>query len=713
MLRRGLRSLAVLSRSAAAPEDSQHCAALLAALSSRDPDASLRGLDFVPSAFSLGKALERSPSANAALQCFAWASGLPGFRHGFQACNALLVALIKNGRHREAHGIFDSQLKSLAPPDASSYGILANAYVQAGDLDAAVKLLRDLPASTTANLATYLCVMMGLCRGKRSIDAIGVLREMQKRNVVPELATYLMLIEGLGRDHRVKEAFDLFQEIHARGFTAKASSYSYIVCGLAKYGYFDEAVELFEEMIRRKVAPPLGSCIGILNGYCQDGGKMEQAIQLFRKMEGEYGCPPNTYAYNVLLTGLKKKDRVEEMREMFLEMKEKGCEPNLVTYCTYILGLCKAGRVDDAMVVKKEMIQKSCSPDNVVYSILINAFCKVGKIYEGEKLLAEMLEKKLQPDVVCFSSLVDCLDKAGRYGDAYRLFRRMMEQGCKPDAVIASVILDSFTKRGEVAQALELVNEFVDRDLPLPSAGSINQLVKRIVVGDKVEDGVRLLKTMASRGSRPLQCSYATLLRELCRRKNAVEALELVKEMRAAGYTSVDLSCVIEMLCKMKMVDEARGLYEEMKSSQQQELLPSVSTYNILLERLCGEGRLGDAKDLFQEMIESGRIPDVNSYEILVEALCKAGKIFQGHELFKQLISLGFIPSSEMCATIVDGLCKHQSREEKSEEEDEDDAEEALREMIDSGFVPDDVIGDVIRELEARKKRRNNRNFSS
>ncbi|EFJ18662.1 hypothetical protein SELMODRAFT_32257, partial [Selaginella moellendorffii] len=457
-------------------------------------------------------------------------------------CNALLVALIKNGRHREAHGIFDSQLKSLAPPDASSYGILANAYVQAGDLDAAVKLLRDLPASTTANLATYLCVMMGLCRGKRSIDAIGVLREMQKRNVVPELATYLMLIEGLGRDHRVKEAFDLFQEIHARGFTAKASSYSYIVCGLAKYGYFDEA-----------------------------------AIQLFRKMEGEYGCPPNTYAYNVLLTGLKKKDGVEEMREMFLEMKEKGCEPNLVTYCTYILGLCKAGRVDDAMVVKKEMIQKSCSPDNVVYSILINAFCKVGKIYEGEKLLAEMLEKKLQPDVVCFSSLVDCLDKAGRYGDAYRLFRRMMEQGCKPDAVIASVMLDSFTKRGEVAQALELVDEFVDRDLPLPSAGSINQLVKRIVVGDKVEDGVRLLKTMASRGSRPLQCSYATLLRELCRRKNAVEALEL---------------------------------------------------------------------DLFQEMIESGRIPDVNSYEILVEALCKAGKIFQGHELFKQLISLGFIPSS-------------------------------------------------------------------
>ncbi|XP_024516931.1 pentatricopeptide repeat-containing protein At3g22470, mitochondrial-like [Selaginella moellendorffii] len=88
------------------------------------------------------------------------------------------------------------------------------------------------------------------------------------------------------------------------------------------------------------------------------------------------------------------------------------------------------------------------------------------------------------------------------------------------------------------------------------------------------------------------------------------------------------------MLCKMKMVDEARGLYEEMKSLQQQELLPSVSTYNIL----CREGRLGDAKDLFQEMIESGRIPDVNSYEILVEALCKAGKIFQGHELFKQLI---------------------------------------------------------------------------
>ncbi|EFJ18503.1 hypothetical protein SELMODRAFT_419901 [Selaginella moellendorffii] len=99
-------------------------------------------------------------------------------------------------------------------------------------------------------------------------------------------------------------------------------------------------------------------------------------------------------------------------------------------------------------------------------------------------------------------------------GQGWSIRRRLSalpEDGERVQA-IASVMLDSFTKRGEVAQALELVDEFVD--LPLPSAD--------LEPARQDDCGGRW---------RPATQDD----RELCRRKNAGEALELVKEMRAAG----------------------------------------------------------------------------------------------------------------------------------------------------------------------------------
>ena len=55
--------------------------------------------------------------------------------------------------------------------------------------------------------------------------------------------------------------------------------------------------------------------------------------------------------------------------------------------------------------------------------------------------------------------------------------------------------------------------------------------------------------------------------------------------------------------------------------------MPSVRTFNILVDALCKEGMLIEAKKVFDKMIQRGVEPDVVSYNSLIDGYSLQNKL--------------------------------------------------------------------------------------
>jgi len=94
---------------------------------------------------------------------------------------------------------------------------------------------------------------------------------------------------------------------------------------------------------------------------------------------------------------------------------------------------------------------------------------------------------------------------------------------------------------------------------------------------------------------------------------------------------------MISGFCKIKMVDEAMKLFEEMHCKQ---IFPDVVTYNSLIDGLCKSGRISYALKLIGEMHDKGQPPNIITYNSLLDALCKNYHVDKAIELLTKLTTI-------------------------------------------------------------------------
>ncbi|PNX90165.1 pentatricopeptide (PPR) repeat protein [Trifolium pratense] len=79
---------------------------------------------------------------------------------------------------------------------------------------------------------------------------------------------------------------------------------------------------------------------------------------------------------------------------------------------------------------------------------------------------------------------------------------------------------------------------------------------------------------------------------------------------------------VINGFCKIKMVDEAINLFNEMHSRK---IIPNVVSYTTLIDGSCNVGRLEDALEIFKDLLVKGYNLNVYTYTIIIKGFCKTG----------------------------------------------------------------------------------------
>ncbi|XP_024527568.1 pentatricopeptide repeat-containing protein At5g65560 [Selaginella moellendorffii] len=486
----------------------------------------------------------------------------------------------------------------------------------------------------------YFCSDSGrqVLPGQRSQEVLAVLSrpdwiqglESLRKSSLPENVVY----EVLQSVQEWRKAFDFYRWAGSRPhYTHSFRNLRTTVSFLCRAMRYQEAYELLMDAARLGPEPDQFLC-SLVMLRLSDSGQTIQAFELLKKMRS-LGVVPDTRMLNIMLKGLKvddglwvlrefshaassvscnivmdklsKQTRIDEARQLLLEMEAKGIKGDGFTYTTLVHGYCRLGRLDDACQVLEGM---SCTPCASMYNAIIKTLCGVQSFSQAFLLVDDMAEKGCIPTVVTFGILVDGLCKANRLTDAFELVEVMGERGCFPNALVFNGIMDALCKEGRSAEAYGFI------------------------------------ETMRSMGVSPTIVTYNLLIDGFCKEEKLHRALEILQEMTGRGHepNHVTYNTFLHGLCKYGKVDDALALFRAMTEKK---IRLDVYGYTTLIDGLCQAGKLAEAYSLLDEMENSGCVPKPGCYNAILSWLCKGSRINEAHKLFKRMTGSGILPDWE------------------------------------------------------------------
>ncbi|XP_022565003.1 pentatricopeptide repeat-containing protein At1g62680, mitochondrial-like [Brassica napus] len=104
-------------------------------------------------------------------------------------------------------------------------------------------------------------------------------------------------------------------------------------------------------------------------------------------------------------------------------------------------------------------------------------------------------------------------------------------------------------------------------------------------------------------------------------------------------------TALVDAFVKNGKVLEAKELYEEMIRMS---IDPDIVIYSSLINGLCMQDRVDEASEMFGLMVRRGCSPDVVSYNTLINGLCKAKRVEDGMRLVREMSERGLV-SSGLC----------------------------------------------------------------
>ncbi|GAV62334.1 PPR domain-containing protein/PPR_2 domain-containing protein/PPR_3 domain-containing protein [Cephalotus follicularis] len=120
------------------------------------------------------------------------------------------------------------------------------------------------------------------------------------------------------------------------------------------------------------------------------------------------------------------------------------------------------------------------------------------------------------------------------------------------------------------------------------------------------------------------------------------------------------MNVLLDTLCKEGKVEQARAIFLELKSH----IAPNAHTFNIFIHGWCKVNRVDEAHWSMQEMKGHGYRPCVISYSTIIQFYCHQHNLFKVYELFDEMEAQGCPPNVVTYTTVICSLAKLEEFEE-------------------------------------------------
>ncbi|CAK9174850.1 unnamed protein product [Ilex paraguariensis] len=600
--------------------------------------------------------------------------------------NSLVHAYCRSGDYTYAYNLLKKMVDCGCRPGYVVYniligGICGNKELPSLDvLELVEKAYSEmLEAGVVLNKINVSNFARCLCGAGRFEKAYNVIREMMSKGFLPDISTYTKVIGFLCNASKVDKAFLLFQEMKRNGIIPDVYTYTILIDTFCKVGLIQQARSWFDEMARDGCAPNVVTYTCLIHAYLK-ARKISNANELFESMLSE-GCIPNVVTFTALIDGHCKAGELEKACQIYARMRGNDKvpdvdmyfrvsssnikEPNVVTYGALVDGFCKAHRVEEARNLLDAMSTEGCEPNHIVYDALIDGFCKVGKLDEAQEVYAKMSECGHSPNIYTYGSLIDKLLKDKRLDLALKVLSKMLEISCPPNVIIYTEMIDGLCKVGKTDEAFKLMLMMEEKGCH-PNVVTYTAMIDGFGKAGKVDKCLELLRQMGAKGCAPNYVTYRVVINHCCAAGLLDEAQQLLEEMKQtywpkhmASYRKVIEGFNREFLINVGLLD----------AIVENDSIPIVPVYKLLIDSFCKDGRLEVALKLYEE-ISSYLLfssADKNIYSSLIESLSISCKIDKAFELYVDVIRNGGVPDLSVFLNLIKGLIKVDKWEEALE----------------------------------------------
>ncbi|GKV11161.1 hypothetical protein SLEP1_g22440 [Rubroshorea leprosula] len=488
------------------------------------------------------------------------------------------------------------------------------------------------------NAFAYCLNRKGLYRAADQLPEL-----MYSQGKSPSEKQFEILIRMHADQNRGLRVYYVYEKMKKFGIKPRVFLYNRIMDALVKNGYLDLALSVYEDFKGEVLAEENITFMILIKGLCK-AGRIEEMLQLLRRMR-EKSCKPDVFAYTAMVKVLVSEGNLDGCLQVWEEMKRDGVKPDMMAYTTLVMGLCKGGRVDRGYEFFKEMKERKFLIDSTIYRVLIEGFVKDGRVGSGFDLLKDLMDSGYRADLDIYNVLIEGLCSAKRVDRAYKLFQITVKEALEPNFATVNPMLVAFAEVRRMDAFCMLLEQMKKLGFSV------------------LEDLSKFFSSVVGKEDRTMM------------------ALEVFDDLKVKGYCSTSIyNILMEALHKIGKVKKALSLFGEIKDS---DLMPESSTYSVAIMCYVEDQDIQEACLCHNKIVEMSCVPTVDAYCSLARGLCKIGEIDAAMMLVRDcLANVSSGPMAFKYTLAVINACRS----------DAEKVMEVMDEMLQEGCLPDDVI---------------------
>ncbi|KAJ0090780.1 hypothetical protein Patl1_12593 [Pistacia atlantica] len=586
--------------------------------------------------------------------------------------NGLIHLILQSGFFREALVVYRRMVSEGIKPSLKTYSALMVAsgkrrdietFSYCGDMDAVKEFWSQMEADGYApDVVTFTILVDALCKAGDVDKAFGMLDAMKKEGVLPNLHTYNTLISGLLRLHRLEEALELFSNMEPLGVRPTAYTYILFIDYYGKSADPGKALETFEKMKSRGIVPNIVACNASLYGLAE-AGRLGEAKTMFNWLKHS-GLAPDSVTYNMMMKCYSKVGQVDEAIKLtewvrhgkcFVGMKDMKLAPSVVTYNTLLAGLGKEGKVQKAIELFDGMVDHGCFPDTITFNTLLDCLCKNDEVDLALKTLCKMTAMNCSPDVLTYNTIIYGLVKEQRVNDAIWFFHQM-KKWLYPDYITLFTLIPGVVKDGRIEDALKITEHFVYQVGIHTGRNFWKDLIGGILTAAGTDKAVLFAEKLVFSRLCQNDSALVPIIKSLCWQKKSLVAKDVfVKFTKNLGVmpTLETYNYLINGLLEVHAPEIAVNLFKEMKEAG---CAPDVSTYNLLLDAYGKSGEINELFKLYEEMPSRRCKPNTVTHNIVISGLVKSNSVDKAMDLYYDLVIFGSVGMVEEAGKLYEEL---------------------------------------------------------
>lgn len=302
--------------------------------------------------------------------------------------------------------------------DSRIYTTLMKGYMNAGRITDTVRMLEALrhedDSASHPDHVTYTTVISAFVKAGSMDRARRVLAEMTRVGVPANRITYNILLKGYCQQLQIDQAKELLREMaDDAGIEPDVVSYNILIDGCILVDDSAGALAFFNEMRTKGIAPTKISYTTLMKAFALSG-QPKLANKVFDEMLNDPRVKADLVAWNMLVEAYCRLGLVEEAKKIIQRIKENGFHPDVATYGSLANGIALARKPGEALLLWNEVKER----------------CRVKE--EGETSGASD-PPTLKPDEGLLDTLADICVRAAFFKKALEIVACMEENGIPPN----------------------------------------------------------------------------------------------------------------------------------------------------------------------------------------------------------------------------------------------------------------------------------------